>query len=105
MNNARKSTKLTLNDGFDIRRALIDYVVNAEEDDIRLLKEELEQSRPEINNDVLRIGPWAYEEETNSIVRHLPPDKLHGYDYQAHLLKEANNWKVVSISRIEVFVK
>jgi len=98
-------SKLNLEDGIAIKRALFDYFSGAE-GDIFLLKDTLKGVEPEIDSTgILRIGPWVYNAKNRAMVYYLAPGEAVGYDYQALLDRDGEAWKISGIRCIEVFMR
>ncbi|MBU7005775.1 hypothetical protein [Phosphitispora fastidiosa] len=98
-------SKLNLEDGVAIKRALFDYFAGAE-GDIFSLRDTINGMEPEIDSvGVLRIGPWVYNAENRAMAYFLAPGEAVGYDYQAFLDRDGEVWKISGVRRIEVFMR
>mgnify|MGYP001558668853 FL=1 len=93
-------------DAESIKKAVVSYILSSHKTGLLFIKEDLVQSKPEIDEKgMIRIGEWVFDSKDKILRKYLPPDRPFGYDYVIKLARDADTWKVIGINRVEVFKK
>ena len=96
--------QLTKDDAIKMKNALIEFMENSKDEDIKVLLNDVKLVNPEVDEEgTVRIGTWQYKKKENVLSYEFPFTGPATYWYYADIIKENNSWIVKNIRRMEIF--
>jgi hypothetical protein len=96
---------LTEDDAIKMQDALIKYIENSKDEDIKRLLHDVKVTKPHLmENGTVHIGCcWQYDKKENVLSYTHPFESWGALWYYAEIVKENDSWKVKNIRRMEIF--